>query len=105
MTQSPTSPTNGRVPAVAPPDLSGEDVALPIRMVVASEAGVFRRVPTSQGDAFPATVREGEVIGVIERLGDPVLVVSPLSGLLMGLLAATGQRIRPWQPLAWFSEP
>lgn len=105
MTQSPASPANGRGPAVAPLDLSGEDVALPIRMVVAPEAGVFRRVPSFEGEAGPTTVREGEVIGVIERLGDPVVVLSPLSGLLMGVLAETGQRIRPWQPLAWFSEP
>ena len=78
-----------------------EDLHVPERLIAAPAAGVLTLLPpdvvTSEGEI----VQAGQPIGFIERNGEPVTVVSPHTGFLMGLLALPGERVRDGQPIAW----
>jgi hypothetical protein len=80
-----------------------DEVDVPERLIVAPAAGVFRPRPTVVGTG--RTVRAGQPVGAIERLGGRVEVVSAHTGRLMGLLALPGERVRDHQPLAWLRVP
>ena len=41
------------------------------------------------------------MLGYVEGHGQPVPVTSPFRGLLMGLMAHSGERVREGQPVAW----
>ena len=78
-------------------DLEGERVAMVERMIVAPAVGVFRPLGVEQG----ASVSVGEIIGVVEGPGTREPVRSAFAGVVMGVLAHSGERMRAGQPIAW----
>ena len=78
---------------------SGERLAIPERLIVAPASGKFRPADGSapEGDALDAQ----QVIGFVDGVGHSTPVRSPFKGLLMGLLAHAGERVREGQPVAW----
>jgi hypothetical protein len=91
--------------------LVGEDVWLPLRLVVAPHAGQFRphaeqsRAIIDEADGGPKLVDEGQVIGEVVTLHDVTAIASPVAGELGGLLAFPGERVIQHQPLAWVCLP
>ena len=78
----------------------GEVLAVPERVIVAPAQGTFRPVePDGFTPAVP--VVEEQVIGFVEGKGHSTPVRSPFGGLLMGLMAHAGERVREGQPVAW----
>ena len=78
-------------------DLPGERITVPERMIVAPVVGVFRALGTGVG----AHIAEGDIVGVVEGPGTREPVRSPFTGVVMGLLARDGERLRVGQPVAW----
>ena len=77
----------------------GEVLAVPERVIVAPAQGTFRPVEPA---GFPLSpVVEEQVIGFVEGKGHSTPVRSPFGGLLMGLMAHAGERVREGQPVAW----
>jgi len=76
----------------------GERLGVPERVILAPIAGSFR--PVDQEPAS-ADIDEEQVIGFVEGQGQSAPVRSPFGGLLMGLLAHAGERVREGQPVAW----
>ncbi len=80
--------------------IHGETLAVPERVIVAPAPGTFR--PVEQSDiTHEAAIAEEQVIGFVEGRGHSTPVRSPFRGLLMGLLAHAGERVREGQPVAW----
>lgn len=76
----------------------GEELQVPERVIVAPALGTFRpEVRGAEGDR----VSEGQVVGVVEAGREVVPVRSPFTGLLMGMMAEAGERVRDGQPVAW----
>ena len=48
-----------------------------------------------------ATVSVGEIVGVVEGPGTREPVRSAFTGVVMGVLAHSGERLREGQPVAW----
>jgi biotin carboxyl carrier protein len=79
---------------------SGERLAVPERVIVAPATGRFR--PLENGEAPEGGHLEVEqVIGYVDGVGQSTPVCSPFPGLLMGLMAHAGERVREGQPVAW----
>ena len=81
---------------------TGERLAVPERVIVAPASGKFRPADEqgSEGDALDAQ----QVIGFVDgHGGSSTPVRSPFRGLLMGLLASAGERVREGQPVAWLT--
>lgn len=78
----------------------GEVLAVPERVIVAPAQGTFRPVEPD-GFLLAAPVVEEQVIGFVEGKGHSTPVRSPFGGLLMGLMAHAGERVREGQPVAW----
>ncbi len=74
----------------------GERLMVPERVIVAPAPGRFR--PVDDGDEV---VTSDQVIGFVEGIGHSTPVRSPFSGMLMGLMAHAGERVREGQPVAW----
>ena len=74
---------------------------VPERLVVSPSAGVFVGLIAEARLADGVPVAAGQSIGVIEGPGTATPVESPFAGLLMGMLAEPGQRLRAGQPVAW----
>ena len=79
------------------PTHHGEHLNVPERMIVAPSVGVFRPNLVGGGDVVDA----GDEIGVLEGPGTSVPVRSPFRGMLIGMLAHPGERLREGQPVAW----
>jgi biotin carboxyl carrier protein len=80
--------------------IHGETLAVPERVIVAPAPGTFR--PVEPDDvAVELEVSELQVIGFVDGQGHSTPVRSPFGGLLMGLLAHAGERVREGQPVAW----
>jgi biotin carboxyl carrier protein len=79
----------------------GDDLRLVERLIVAPVAGVFRPHPPEVVTAEGEIVHHGQSVGLIEGPGQSVDVLSFSTGYLMGMLAESGQRVRPGQPVAW----
>jgi biotin carboxyl carrier protein len=78
----------------------GEGLAVPERVIVAPSVGVFR--PLFGHDvACGQSVDAGQAVGVIEGPGISTPVRSPFRGILAGLLANDGERLRQGEPVAW----
>jgi len=77
----------------------GETLSVTERIIVAP--AVFHRLDgdgrTKDGDL----IDRGAVIGNVQSLGASTPVRSPFEGLLVGMLALDGERVRPGQPVAW----
>jgi biotin carboxyl carrier protein len=78
----------------------GEVLTVPERVIVAPAPGTFRPAEPLEGQV-EAPVTEEQVIGFVEGKGHSTPVRSPFGGLLMGLLAHAGERVREGQPVAW----
>jgi biotin carboxyl carrier protein len=78
-------------------ELEGERVAMVERMIVAPGVGVFRPLGVEEG----ATVSAGEIVGVVEGPGTREPVRSAFTGIVMGFLAHSGERLREGQAVAW----
>jgi biotin carboxyl carrier protein len=78
-------------------ELEGERVAMIERMIVAPSVGVFRPLGVETG----TTVTIGEIVGVVEGPGTREPVRSAFDGVVMGVLAHSGERMRVGQPVAW----
>jgi biotin carboxyl carrier protein len=76
---------------------AGEVLGVLERVVVAPSRGVFTPLDPSEGELVEA----GQAIGTIESSGEAVEVRSPFTGLLMGMLAHEGERLREGEPVAW----
>ena len=77
----------------------GERLGVPERVIIAPTSGRFQPVP--DGTADGVDISEEQVIGYVEGHGQSVPVCSPFRGLLMGLMAHAGERVREGQPVAW----
>lgn len=80
----------------------GEKLAASERLIVAPGVGVFRPGCLADGPAG-ALVEVGAEVGVIEGPGTRLAVRSPFRGVLMGMLASAGERLREGQLVAWLS--
>jgi biotin carboxyl carrier protein len=80
--------------------VQGEGLLVPERVIVAPSVGVFR--PLFRHDtACGRPVETGQPVGVIEGPGVSTPVRSAFSGVLAGLLAEDGERMRQGEPVAW----
>ncbi len=78
----------------------GERLDAPERVILAPIAGSFRPLAPEAGSESD-DIDEEQVIGFVEGQGQSAPVRSPFGGLLMGLLAHAGERVREGQPVAW----
>jgi biotin carboxyl carrier protein len=98
----------------APEDMSREDIArleemarldadfvhIAERLITAQRAGTFQPMPAPALEPGMRIV-VGQPIGTLVQTGVPHEVSSAFNGVLMGLLALPGERVRKDQPLAW----
>ena len=78
----------------------GEHLRVPERVILAPAVGVFHPVDDA-GASEGEVVEKGQIVGVIE-VGDRKLPVrSAFTGLLVGMMAHPGERVREGQPVAW----
>lgn len=75
-------------------------LSIPERMIVAPTVGVFRSRFHHDG-AHGRTVEIGQSIGAIDGRGTSTPVCSPFRGVLAGMLAWDGERLRWGEPVAW----
>jgi hypothetical protein len=66
------------------------------RIIVSPVAGIFAAI-----DALPAKVVAGTHIGFVRAGADHVPVVSPFDGELVDVVAVDGERLEPYQRVAW----
>lgn len=67
-----------------------------VRVIVTPVAGVFTPLPD-----LPSIVREGAPVGVVRTNGDEVVITSPFAGSLVVVEAVAGERLEPFQRVAW----
>jgi biotin carboxyl carrier protein len=80
--------------------VQGEGLLVLERVIVAPSVGLFRPLfhhDTASGRQLDA----GQPVGVIEGPGVSTPVRSPFRGVLAGLLANDGERMRQGEPVAW----
>jgi hypothetical protein len=70
------------------------------RVIVAPVVGVFRSV-FEDGNACGRPVDVGQAIGAMQGIGVSTDVCSPFRGVLAGMLAGDGERLRQGEPVAW----
>lgn len=80
-----------------------EEVRVFERLVTAPMAGTFYPTFSDITVDKPVTVAVGDEIGVLVQSGEKHTVESPFTGLLLGLIALPGERVRAHQPLAWLT--
>lgn len=80
-----------------------EELHVGERLITASMAGTFHPTFTDISVEKPVTVAVGDEIGVLVQSGEKHTVSCPFTGLLLGMLALPGERVRAHQPLAWLS--
>ena len=78
-------------------DGEGLDLLVPERVIVSPTVGVFHPAELGEG----AKVTAGQHIGTVEGPGTSTPVASPFAGILVGMLAHPGERLREGQPVAW----
>jgi hypothetical protein len=82
--------------------MGGEVLHVQERLVLSPVTGRF----VADGDAAgPATagdiVLAGSSVGDVVGSGETTPVTTPFTGVLVGLLALHGERVREGQPIAW----
>ena len=80
---------------------TGERLGVPERVIVAPASGKFRPADEQAPEGGPLETEQ--VIGFVDGVGHSTPVTSPFRGLLMGLLASAGERVREGQPVAWLT--
>lgn len=80
--------------------MEGERILIPERMIVSPADGIFKSA-TNNGDAIGMDVKIDDVIGWIESVGQSVEIKSPFDGVIHGLIAHSGERLRKHEPVAW----
>jgi biotin carboxyl carrier protein len=78
----------------------GEDLLVLERVVVAPTLGVFRPLHL-ESHGTGTLVRVGDVVGTIVRTDAEHPIRSRFTGVLMGILAHDGERVREGAPVAW----
>ncbi len=81
--------------------VAAEDLVVPERVVCAPAAGVFHPAPPATVTTEGEVVYAGQVVGSVDNTGSSVDIVSPFTGLFMGMLARDGERVRAAQPILW----
>jgi len=81
--------------------VSGERLTVPERVIVAPAPGRFRPLVADDVATDGDVLAEEQVIGFVEGVGHSTPVRSPFRGLLMGMMAHAGERVREGQPVAW----
>jgi biotin carboxyl carrier protein len=81
--------------------MDGEALHVDERLITARRAGVFQPVMGDLPGLRGMRVTAGEQIGTLMQTGVPHPVESAFDGVLMGLMALPGERVRKDQPLAW----
>lgn len=83
--------------------MTGEVLDVHERLVLAPSAG--RYLVTADGDLDPARpgtlVLAGSPLGGVVASGRTTVVTTPFTGVLAGVLAHDGERVREGQPIAW----
>jgi hypothetical protein len=74
----------------------GERLDAVERVIVTPVAGVFSAIAD-----LPAHVAAGSPIGFVRVGADEVPVLSPFAGELMAVDALDGERLEPYQRVAW----
>jgi biotin carboxyl carrier protein len=82
-------------------ELDGEQIVVDERLITAHRAGVFNPVLDGRPEVRGTRVSAGQQIGIVTATGVPHPVQSAFDGVLMGLMALPGERVRKDQPLAW----
>jgi biotin carboxyl carrier protein len=82
---------------------SAEELHAVERLITAPMAGTFHPTFTDISVEKPLAVAVGDEIGVLVQSGEKHTVESPFTGLLLGMLALPGERVRCDQPLAWLT--
>ena len=83
--------------------MGGEVLHVNERIVLAPATGRFVAVPHDEVDPHqPGTlVLAGSPLAAVVSSGESQAVTSPFTGVLAGLLAHDGERVREGQPLFW----
>jgi hypothetical protein len=84
-------------------DCRAEEVHLFERLITAHISGTFHPTFSDITVDNPVMIAIGDEIGVLVQSGEKHTVVSPFTGLLMGLMALPGERVQVHQPLAWLT--
>jgi biotin carboxyl carrier protein len=71
------------------------------RLITAGRAGVFHPVVGDLRALRGMRVAAGDQVGTLVQTGVPHPVQSAFDGVLMGLMALPGERVRKDQPLVW----
>lgn len=85
---------------MSPALAQGEQLGVPERVILAPALGVFRPVDENESGEGKV-VTAGQVVGVVESSGRQLPVRSAFTGLLVGMMAHPGERVREGQPVAW----
>lgn len=80
---------------------AGEILDVPERVIVATTSGTFEPTVGPIDPVVGLPVAQGEVIGALRGPSSSVPVTSPFAGLLMGMMASPGERLRTGEPIAW----
>jgi hypothetical protein len=67
-----------------------------VRVIVSPVAGVFHPLLD-----LPSVVCAGAPVGVVRTSGDEVVITSPFAGAVVAIDAVAGERLEPYQRVAW----
>ncbi|MEJ7844741.1 MAG: biotin/lipoyl-containing protein [Acidimicrobiales bacterium] len=83
--------------------MTGEAIHVTERIVLAPATGRFVSVPSDEVDptAPGALVLAGSPLASVVASGGEQAVTTPFTGVLAGILAHDGERVREGQPVAW----
>ena len=83
--------------------MGGEVLHVRERIVLAPATGRFVAVPADGGDAARpgSLVLAGSAVAAVMSSGEEQTVTTPFTGVLEGMLAHDGERVREGQPVAW----
>jgi len=83
--------------------MGGEVLHVSERIVLAPATGRFVAVPHDEVDPHRpgALVLAGSPLAAVITSGEAQAVTTPFTGVLAGLLAHDGERVREGQPVAW----
>jgi hypothetical protein len=77
-------------------ELGGEHLDTLERLIVSPVAGIFSSLPER-----PTTVDVGATLGFVRTASGHVPVRSPFAGVVVGIDAVDGERLEPYQRVAW----